>query len=101
MSFKNIDFALLFLLLLRNTGNQLPVPPAAASLFYARPTTLKRIGPVCISGLRPDAVHGMMAMSQGTNDLIPFISDLISGRVRGRMRLKEKGGRFLFCRLPC
>jgi hypothetical protein len=28
MSFKNIDFALLFLLLLRNTGNQLPVPPA-------------------------------------------------------------------------
>jgi hypothetical protein len=28
MSFENIDFALLFLLLLRNTGNQLPVPPA-------------------------------------------------------------------------
>jgi hypothetical protein len=31
MSFKNIDFALLFLLLLRNTGNQLPMPPASAT----------------------------------------------------------------------
>jgi len=36
MSFKNIDFALLFLLLLRNTGNQLPVPPAKAQYCRER-----------------------------------------------------------------
>ena len=29
---RRIDFALLFLLLLRNTGNQLPVPPALVAL---------------------------------------------------------------------
>jgi hypothetical protein len=50
---RRIDFALLFLLLLCNTGNQLPVPPAraaaltpAAVIFAGPQAALPRFAPL-------------------------------------------------------